>query len=150
MSNEWTIVEHKKRKPAKKPHLSNIRTSTTRDLDHVIFRNSKKSRTTRKKNNTTLVAKYNAGKNKQSATINAAAIERKMNKDKYHLPKISDKLRKDIQKGRQQKNWSQKELANACNIPISVIKLYEQGKGMPNHKYISVMSRALGVPLSNK
>jgi len=59
-------------------------------------------------------------------------------------------LQQQIQQGRQSKNWTQKQLAQACNITESIVKSYESGKAVPTQQDIDKMSKALGVRLKNK
>jgi transcriptional regulator with XRE-family HTH domain len=49
---------------------------------------------------------------------------------------------------RQQKNWSQTDLAQKAEISISFLSLLERGKRDPNLSTLQAISSALGVPLS--
>ena len=55
-----------------------------------------------------------------------------------------------IQKARQQKGWTQKELAQRINEKSTVVNEYESGKAIPNNQIISKMERALGCKLRGK
>jgi len=56
-------------------------------------------------------------------------------------------LRLRIQKARQAKGWTQKELAQRINEKATVVADYEAGKAIPNSQIISKMERALGAHL---
>ncbi len=88
--------------------------------------------------------------NQQKPVSNAAKIEQKMDEGTFELPKVTHNLQQQIQQARQSKNWTQKQLAQACNISESVIKSYEAGKAVPVQQDIDKMSKALGVRLKNK
>lgn len=89
--------------------------------------------------------------NKQNKNpTNAAKIEQKMEEGTFTLPKVTHNLQQQIQQARQAKNWTQKELAQKCNLTESVIKTYESGKAIPSQSDIDKMSKALGARLKNK
>ena len=55
-----------------------------------------------------------------------------------------------IQQARQQKGWTQKELAaKICEKP-QVVNDYEAGRGIPNPAVLGKMERVLGVKLRGK
>lgn len=64
--------------------------------------------------------------------------------------KVSHKLKMQIQHARQAKKLTQKELANKCNIPLNIVRDYENGKAIPNAQHLNKMRRVLGCKLSNK
>lgn len=47
-------------------------------------------------------------------------------------------------KARQAKKMTQKQLAQQCQLQVSVIQSYENGKAIPNGQIISKLSRVLG------
>lgn len=53
----------------------------------------------------------------------------------------------EIQKARQAKSWSQKDLAGAINEKQSIVTDYEAGKAVPNEQVMVRMEKALGVYL---
>jgi putative transcription factor len=55
-----------------------------------------------------------------------------------------------LQRARSAKKWSQQELANALNQPLTVIKQYESGKAKPNGMLIHKMNTVLGVKLPSQ
>lgn len=119
------------------------------DWTEVVF----KKKQTDKKSSTdeNKVPKYEAGKNRQTKYVTPAKkIEEKIANDEYTAPKISYHLQLQIQQARQTKNWTQKQLAQVCNIQMSIIRDYENGTAYPNHQDILKMSKALGVVLKNK
>lgn len=77
----------------------------------------------------------------------AKKIETKAEDGDYNVEKVSHTLKLQIQKARQANKLSQKELATKCNLPLSTIKEYENGKATPNPSILSKMSRILGVKL---
>lgn len=50
-----------------------------------------------------------------------------------------------IQKARTAKGLTQKELANALSIPVSVINDYEKGTGVRNGNYVSKIKKYLSI-----
>ena len=94
--------------------------------------------------------KFNAGKNVQHQVVNAKKIEQQADEEALTIPKVTHNLKLQLQQARQQKNWTQKQLANACQLPESVIKTYENGTAVPNSQDLAKMGKALGVVLKNK
>lgn len=94
--------------------------------------------------------KYSASRNTQEKHVNALMVERKIEDDTFALPKVSYNLQLQIQQARQSKQWTQKQLAQACNLPEATIRDYENGKIIPKNQDICRMSKILGVRLSNK
>ena len=88
--------------------------------------------------------------NKQSKSTNSKTIERKMDNDTFELPKVSHNLQQQLQKARQTKSLTQKELAQKCNLTESTVKSYESGKAVPTQSDLDKMSKALGIRLKNK
>jgi putative transcription factor len=52
-----------------------------------------------------------------------------------------------LQKARQAKGWSQKDLAQRLNVKNTVINDYEGGRAIPDGGLISRMNRVLGTKL---
>lgn len=52
-----------------------------------------------------------------------------------------------LQKARQAKNLSQKDLALKINVKQSILTEYEQGKAIPDPQIISKLNRVLGIKL---
>ena len=59
-------------------------------------------------------------------------------------------LGKLIQKGRNDKGMTQKELATKICEKPQVINEYEQGKGIPNNQILIKIEKAIGVKLRGK
>ncbi|ARF09707.1 helix-turn-helix protein [Indivirus ILV1] len=112
----------------------------------IIGRKEKKSSNT---NTSTIVNSTHLNQQKKPVT-HATKIEQKMEEGTFDLPKVTHNLQQQIQQARQSKNWTQKQLAQACNITESVVKNYESGKAVPAQQDLDKMSRALGVRLKNK
>ena len=64
--------------------------------------------------------------------------------------KIDLNVGKAIQKGRQAKNLTQKDLATKINEKPTVVNDYESGRGIPNQQVLAKMERALGIKLRGK
>jgi putative transcription factor len=95
------------------------------------------------------VKKYNAGKNQQKpSNINAKKIEE--NEDEIEIKKVNLSLSQRLQQARQQKGWTQKELAVQIQEKPQVVQSYEAGTATPNQSIISKMEKALGVKLRGK
>lgn len=94
-----------------------------------------------------VVKKYNGGKNTQSSSSNASHIEKNVDNDDLSVQHVSHSLKMQIQAARKQKNWTQKQLAQACNLPESVIRSYENETAIPKGPELVKMNKALGVTL---
>jgi len=62
-------------------------------------------------------------------------------------PKVAPSVGKAIQTARQEKQFSQKDVAQKINEKPSVIQDYESGKAVPNPQILSKLERVLGVKL---
>ncbi|KAI8379372.1 multi protein bridging factor 1-domain-containing protein [Radiomyces spectabilis] len=65
-------------------------------------------------------------------------------------PKVDVSVGKAIQKGRQDKQLTQKDLAQKINEKPQVVNEYEAGKAVPNQQVLGKMERALGIKLRGK
>ncbi|OWF51494.1 endothelial differentiation-related factor 1-like [Mizuhopecten yessoensis] len=93
--------------------------------------------------------KYAASQNKQSsAAKNTAKLDRET--EELHHEHVALSLSRLIQKSRQDKEMTQKELATKINEKPQVINEYESGKAIPNQQVISKLERCLGVKLRGK
>jgi ribosome-binding protein aMBF1 (putative translation factor) len=77
-------------------------------------------------------------------------IESMADEGEYTKETVSFDLRQQIQKARQIKKYSQAQLANNCNIPVTIIKSYENGSAVPTSAHMNKMSNILGVRLKKK
>lgn len=151
--DDWTVVEKKKR-VKNKNQVSNPnddseerpQNSDTTDWTPIIL--SRKSK--RKPTGPSITVNKQVQSNKQSSSKNAVSIERKFEDDTFKLDKVNHNLQLSIQSARNAKNWTQKQLAIECNLPITVIKSYENGSAIPDSMHLSIMSKKLGVTLKNK
>ncbi|KAK9472919.1 multi protein bridging factor 1-domain-containing protein [Dipodascopsis tothii] len=91
--------------------------------------------------------RYGAGGNR--AADPAGQRLTKIDRDNEVAPpsKIDLSVSKAIQKGRQDKGLSQKDLAVKVNEKANVINDYESGRAVPNQQLLGKMERALGVKL---
>ena len=107
---------------------------STQDWTPVVFRKHGKSSRT---SNTELVSRTSAGNPTRSAGS-------KLDKEEHAvLGNVSAEVRIAIQRARQAKNMSQKDLASALNEKPSLISDYERGKAVPNNALVSRMERIL-------
>ena len=120
------------------------------DWSQVSF-NSKKKKNNYSKINTSkrepLQKKFNGGKNSQIQTVNANKIEKEFEEDKFELKTISYNTKVQIQKGREEKKFTQKQLGQKCNLPENIIRDYEQGKGILKQNDLLKISKALGITI---
>ncbi|KAG0170026.1 multiprotein-bridging factor 1 [Apophysomyces sp. BC1034] len=65
-------------------------------------------------------------------------------------PKVDVSVGKALQKGRQDKGLTQKDLAQQINEKPQVVNEYESGKAIPNQQVLGKMERALGIKLRGK
>lgn len=71
--------------------------------------------------------------------------------DEIVVPKkVSADVGKSIQKGRQDKKWTQKDLAQRINEKPTIVNEYESGRATPNQQVLAKMERALGIKLRGK
>lgn len=95
--------------------------------------------------------KHNAGRNQQNKRYqDATKIEQDAEEGNLKINTINHNLRMEIQQARQRKKWTQKEFAQLCSLPLSVIRSYEKGTAPPNQNQLRAMSKVLGITLSNK
>ena len=87
----------------------------------------------------------NASKKPSNATLKNLSIERKADSDDLHHKQLTLKLRQDIMKGRSSKSLTQKQLANAINLPQQVISDIESGKAIYNASHINKIKRYLKI-----
>lgn len=126
------------------------------DWKPVVLRSrakqAKPAKTAELAGSTNVELKYKAGKNIQNKnTINAKSIEKNIDEDEnLSVPTVSYNLQLQLKQARQQKGWTQKQLANDCQLPEYTIKGYENGTIIPNSLDIVKMSKSLGVTLKNK
>ena len=93
--------------------------------------------------------KYGAGGNRQHGTsLNTAVLDRETEELKHN--KVGMDVGKLIQKGRQAKGWTQKELATKICEKPQVVTEYEQSKAVPNQAILAKMERALEMKLRGK
>lgn len=94
-------------------------------------------------------SKYGAASNKQHGTsLNTAKLDRETEELKHE--KVTVDVGHLIQKGRQSKGWTQKDLATYINEKQQVIQEYEQGKAVPNQNVLGKIERAIGIRLRGK
>jgi len=97
----------------------------------------------------TTESKYGAGGNTQKGTsLNTAKLDAETEELKHKTVDMS--VGKAIQKGRQAKEMTQKDLATKINEKPQVVMEYESGKAIPNNQLLAKMERALGIKLRGK
>lgn len=155
MEEDWTTVSHKKKKSSKPQglHSSNNQSEENRGYPHqnwdpVVRRAShSNSKPNPRTSQIESIAKYNAGKNTQTKSVNQAKLERQIDNDEYEQPKVSTNLKIQLQQARVAKKWTQKDLAKACNFPLNKVIAYENGSAIPIPSEIVEMGKQLGVHL---
>lgn len=90
-----------------------------------------------------------AGQNKQhSITKNTAKLDRET--EELHHDRVTLEVGKVIQRGRQSKGLTQKDLATKINEKPQVIADYESGRAIPNNQVLGKTERAIGLKLRGK
>ncbi|KXS22497.1 endothelial differentiation-related factor 1 [Gonapodya prolifera JEL478] len=92
------------------------------------------------------VSQANAAYDKDGQKL--AKIDRET--EDFHVEKVSMDVGKAIMKARQEKEFTQKDLATKINEKASVIQDYESGRAQPNQQVLGKLERALGVKLRGK
>jgi ribosome-binding protein aMBF1 (putative translation factor) len=72
-------------------------------------------------------------------------LMKKADNDDLKHDKITLELRVKIQQGRSSQKWTQKDLANRCNLPVTVINEIESGKAIYNPQQINKIMRILKI-----
>lgn len=91
--------------------------------------------------------KQHAAGNKHTAGPGARAKVLDEDSETLKVKTVNHSVSVSIQKARQAKGLSQKELAAAINEKQSVVTEYEGGKAVPNEQVLQRMEKALGVHL---
>jgi ribosome-binding protein aMBF1 (putative translation factor) len=117
--------------------------SDTNFAPFIIKKNNKEFNTNKSKNNNVSIH-HNTSYNKQTANINYAAIERKIDEGTYKMEINYDLINK-IKNKREEHNMTQKDLANACNLPLSLIREFEAGKHKLNGFDVAKLLKALDI-----
>jgi len=93
--------------------------------------------------------KWSAGQNKQhSAAKDTAKLDRET--EELHHDTVGMTVGRLIQKGRQDKKLTQKELATKINEKPQIVNDYEAGRAIPNQQVLGKLERALGIKLRGK
>lgn len=93
--------------------------------------------------------KWAAGQNKQHVvTKNTAKLDSET--EELHHERVPLEVGKAIQKGRQDRGLTQKDLATKINEKPQVIADYECGKAIPNNQVMGKLERALGMKLRGR
>ena len=77
-------------------------------------------------------------------------LVQKIDEGDYNVSTVKSKMSQKIIKARQEKGWTQKDLATQCNLNVAVIKGYENCSLVPTITEINKISLALEIGLSNK
>merc|ERR1739838_541352 len=93
--------------------------------------------------------KFSGGTNRKTGTDkNTMKLDQET--EELRVSTVSFSVGRWIQKGRQQKNMTQKELAAKINEKAQVINEYENGKAIPNNQVMGKIERAIGIKLRGK
>ncbi|XP_065205194.1 endothelial differentiation-related factor 1 [Planococcus citri] len=134
MSNDWTTVTVLRKKPLKPSAMKTEKAINTARRQGVPVETQQK---------------WGAGTNKQHVTTkNTAKLDRETEELKHD--KVTLDLGKCIQQARQNKGFSQKDLAAKINEKPQIIQDYEAGKGIPNQIVLGKLEKQLGVKLRGK
>ncbi|BFU19593.1 Helix-turn-helix protein, putative [Entamoeba histolytica HM-1:IMSS-B] len=95
------------------------------------------------------VKKPTAGMNSTTSGSDIRSIERKADEGETPLvhKQVSHKVSLEIQRARQEKHLTQKELAQKINEKPQTIADYESGKAIPSQQVLAKLERILGVKL---
>lgn len=66
----------------------------------------------------------------------------------FKIERVPLELSKAIQQARVAKQWTQTELAKKLNVKAQVIQEYENGKAIPDGRFLAELNRVLGVKLT--
>ncbi|GMM42763.1 hypothetical protein FOG50_03084 [Hanseniaspora uvarum] len=94
--------------------------------------------------------KYNFGNKKGDVEGQRLTMIDRSEGDIIATKKLDPAIPLAMQKARQEKGLSQKELANKANEKPNVVNEYETGKAIPNQQTLSKFERVLGVKLRGK
>ena len=112
-------------------HFENLNNLNHQDWEPQVVRKKKKNE---------------LPKNKLSQTQQRDnKLLKKADNNDFKHDKITLELRKKIQQGRSSHKWTQKDLANKCNLPITVINEIESGKAIYNPQQINKIKRILKI-----
>ena len=67
--------------------------------------------------------------------------------DTLKVKTVSHSVKVNIQKGRQAKGWTQKDLATQIGERVTVVSEYESGKAVPDERVLNRMEKALNMHL---
>jgi ribosome-binding protein aMBF1 (putative translation factor) len=126
----------------------------SQDFKVVVLNTHKKDAPKRKqegeivsKNGTGTLAGAGANRQQQPPCLARKVEEKVEGDDSLTIPKVSRSLQLQIQSARQAKKWTQRQLAQACNLKDSVVRDYEAGSAIPDGRIMQRMGKALGVSL---
>ena len=98
----------------------------------------------------TLKSKQSISQEKKQSTKKISLAQQKdmklhkqVEEDNLKHSKITQELRTKIIQGRASQKWKQKDLAQKCNLPVSVINEIESGKAIYNPQHINKIKRIL-------
>jgi ribosome-binding protein aMBF1 (putative translation factor) len=112
-------------------HFNNLdKQLNHQDWNQVIFKQSKST-------------KPIPSKKISTATQKDIKLLKQVDEDNLHHKKVSSDSRKIIQSKRNELKYTQKYLAQQCNLPVSIINDIETGKGIYNPQHINKIKRFL-------
>ena len=103
-----------------------------------------------------VILKSNKKRNISKVKVSQNSVSQKLSKLDNNNGKISKinrvdlNIRKAIQKGRQLKGYTQKQLALFMNVKASFINDYEQGKAIPSKRFLFKLQSILDIKLTGK
>lgn len=134
MSEEWDEVTVLRKKAPKSAQLRSQQAINAAQRQGANIETSKK---------------YAAGQNKQHSTSkDTAKLDRET--EELHHETLGLDVGRLIQKVRNERKMTQKELATKINEKQQVINEYESARAIPNQQVLGKLERALGVRLRGK
>ena len=132
MEKHYSILDKKNLK------LQNQQQSTT--LDHQDWNTvTLKSKKTIKQENKQTTKKISQAQQRDNKLL------KKVDNDELKHDKVPQDLRTKIIQKRASLKWKQKDLAQKCNFPVTVINEIESGKAIYNPQHINIIKRVLKI-----
>jgi putative transcription factor len=75
----------------------------------------------------------------------ASRVEKKDNQGDFSVRHVTVELARKIQAARQARGWTQKDLARHAQVPLDIVRNYENASAVVNGNYTSKLRRILKV-----
>ncbi len=117
---------------------------SNQNWDQVVIHKNTRSKTKKTSSIGNILNKYGTPNSKKSDQVKKSVKE---DTGDYSITRVSSSISKQIQKARNTKGISQKELALKINQKSTLISEYESGKAIPNSRILAQIGNVLGVTL---